>query len=83
MTEPLGSQEKFNRKWLKNIGSAWDQENVKYTNEWLFDWLNSGWLAEAAMQGFMEAPKYGTFNIERVINGELHKVKEVDTILKY
>jgi hypothetical protein len=83
ITEPLGSQEKFNRKWLKNIGSGLDQENIKYANEWLFDWLNSGWLAEAAMQGYFEAPKYGTFNIARVVAGELQQIKESDTILQY
>ena len=83
MTEPLGSQEKFNRKWLKNIGSGLDQENVKYTSEWLLDWLESGYLAEAAMQGFFEAPKYGTYNIEKVINGELHELPESGIILQY
>jgi len=83
ITEPLGSQEVFNSKWLKGIGAALDQENLTYANEWLFDWLNSGWLAEAAMQGFFEAPKYGTFNIEKVINGELKEVKKPDTILQY
>ncbi len=83
ITEPLGSQEKFNRKWLKNIGSGLDMENIKYINEWLYDWLNSGWLAEAAMQGYFEAPKYGTFNITKVISGELEKIEESDTILQY
>ena len=83
ITEPLGSQEVFNSKWLKGIGAALNQENLTYANEWLFDWLNSGWLAEAAMQGFFEAPKYGTFNIEKVINGELKEVKKPDTILQY
>ncbi len=83
MTQPLGSQEKFNRKWLRNLGSAMDQEKVKYTDEWLYDWLDSGWLAEAAMQGYMEAPKFGTYNIEKVINGELQKVEKYDTILQY
>ena len=83
ITEPLGSQEVFNSKWLKGIGAALDQENLTYANEWLFDWLNSGWLAEAAMQGFFEAPKYGTFNIEKIISGELKEVKKPDTILQY
>ncbi len=83
MTEPLGSQEKFNRKWLKNLGAGLDQEKLKYADEWLTDWLNSGWLAEAAMQGFLEAPKYGSYNIERVINGELPLIKESDIILQY
>lgn len=83
ITEPLGSQEKFNRKWLKTIGTALDQENVKYANEWLFDWLNSGWLAESAMQGFLEAPKHGTFNIEKIVTGQLKDVEERDMILQY
>ncbi|NCP17425.1 hypothetical protein CO134_02730 [Candidatus Kuenenbacteria bacterium CG_4_9_14_3_um_filter_39_14] len=82
ITEPLGSQEKFNRRWLKNLGAGLDQENLKYANEWLIDWINSGWLAEAAMQGFMEAPKYGTFNIAKVINGELD-AEEQNVILQY
>ncbi|NMB47884.1 hypothetical protein GYA13_00350 [Candidatus Kuenenbacteria bacterium] len=83
ITEPLGSQEVFNRKWLIGIGAALDQENIRYANEWLPDWLNSGWLAEAAMQGFFEGPKYGTFNIQKVINGELKEIKKPDTIFQY
>ena len=83
IAEPLGSQEKFNRKWLINIGSGVDAENIKYTNEWLFDWLKSGWLAEAAMQGFFEAPKYGTFNIEKIICRSLENINEPDTVLRY
>ncbi|MFH1890156.1 MAG: hypothetical protein ABIJ91_01130 [Candidatus Kuenenbacteria bacterium] len=83
INEPLGFQEKFNRKWLKNIGAGLDGENIKYTDEWLFDWLKSGWLAEAAMQGFFEAPKYGTFNIEKIVCRHLEDVKEPDTVLQY
>ncbi|HRY63084.1 MAG TPA: hypothetical protein P5267_00540 [Patescibacteria group bacterium] len=83
ITEPLGSQEVFNRKWLIGIGAALDQENIRYANEWLPDWLNSGWLAEAAMAGFFEAPKYGTYNIQKVINGELKEVRKPDTIFQY
>jgi hypothetical protein len=64
---PLGSQENFNQEWLKKLGAGIDQYNPKYCNEWLFDWIESGWLAEAAMQGFLEAPKMGTFEIERII----------------
>jgi hypothetical protein len=80
---PIGSQEKFNRHWLRSIGAGVMQENPKYVNEWLFDWLKSGWLAEAAMQGFFEAPKYGTFNIEKIIAGQIRLVKEPDAVLQY
>jgi len=43
------------------------QENPKYVEQWFFDYLDSGRLAEAAMQGFMEAEKLGVFNIEKII----------------
>jgi hypothetical protein len=83
MAPPIGSQEMFNRRWLLSIGAGINQEDPRYTNEWLFDWLKSGWLAEAAMQGFMEAPKYGTYNVEKIIFHELEKTKEIKTVLQY
>lgn len=66
---PIGSQEFFNQEWLRKIGAGIRQYDPKYCGEWLFDWVNSGWLAEAAMQGFLEAPRNGTFEIERIIGG--------------
>lgn len=83
MAPPIGSQEIFNQKWLQLIGAGVDQEDPKYTNEWLMDWLNSGWLAEAAIQGFVEAPKYGTYNVEKVIFHKAKEAKEVKTVLQY
>ncbi len=67
----IGSQEDFNREWLLKLGSGILQENLNYVEEWLFDLLESGWLAEAAMQGFIETEKMGTYNIERVVNSIL------------
>lgn len=64
---PLGSQEDFNKKWILHIGSGFSQENPEYANEWLFDLLNTGDLAEMAMQGFVETEKLGTYNIEKII----------------
>jgi len=83
MAPPIGSQEKFNQKWLQLIGAGVDQEDAKYTNEWLKDWINSGWLAEAAMQGFMEAPKYGTYNVQKVISHKTKEAKKIATVLQY
>jgi len=68
---PIGSQEDFNKEWLLQLGSAISQKNPKYTNEWLFDLLETGWFAEAAMQGFVESPNLGTFNIEKVVAGKI------------
>jgi UDP-N-acetylglucosamine:LPS N-acetylglucosamine transferase len=68
-TPPLGSQEEFNLRWLIKSGFGILQENPKYTKEWLFDWIKKGYLAEMAMEAFVEGEKFGTFNIERIIKG--------------
>ncbi|MBT4433138.1 hypothetical protein HOC90_02160 [Candidatus Falkowbacteria bacterium] len=80
---PIGSQEKFNKKWLTIIGAGIPQENPEYTNEWLFDWLEGGVLAEAAISGYFEAAKYGTFNIEKIVFGEPEKAKSEKESLQY
>lgn len=67
----IGSQEDFNQEWLLKLGSGILQDNPNYIEEWLFDLLESGWLAEAAMQGFIEAEKMGTYNIGRIVNSIL------------
>lgn len=64
---PVGSQEDFNKRWLLALGSATPQENPKYTHQWFFDYLKSGRLAEAAMQGFIEGEKKGVYNIQKIV----------------
>lgn len=76
MTEPIGSQEDYNRRWLLGVGAGMDSKNPEYVDEWLFDFLNSGWLAEAAVNGFMDGPKMGTYNIENLILR--HQIQEID-----
>jgi len=66
---PVGSQEQFNMRWLLKSGFGLLQENPKYTDQWLFDWLEQGYLAEAAMQGFIEGEKQGTFKIKKICSG--------------
>jgi hypothetical protein len=78
MAEPVGSQEQYNRGWLLAIGAGVDSQNPAYVDEWLFDWLDSGWLAEAAMEGFLDAPRLGTYNIENIV---LHnKTSEIEDV---
>lgn len=64
----IGSQEDFNKRWLIHIGSGIAQESPAYADQWLFDLLNAGDFAEAAMQGFMEIEKKGAYNIEKIIS---------------
>ncbi|MDO8509728.1 MAG: hypothetical protein Q7S24_01140, partial [bacterium] len=76
IADPLGSQEDFNKIWLKTVGGGISQEDARYTNEWLFDWVNSGWLAEAAMSGFLDGRQFGVQNITDVVfNGVLEPAK--------
>jgi hypothetical protein len=67
MTPTIGSQEKFNRQWLFEIQAGIRQENPDHTDQWLFDWLNNGRLAEAAWSGFLKARKLGTYKILEVL----------------
>lgn len=78
---PIGSQEDYNEQWLVYLGGGIKQENPKYVSEWLFDWINSGRLAEAAAQGFLEAPKNGTANIIKVVSGEISDYNELEMTL--
>lgn len=68
MQEPVGSQEDFNREWLISVGAGIDAGNPEYVNEWLPDLLESGRLARAAMDGYLNAQNMGTYNIEKLFN---------------
>lgn len=80
---PIGSQEKFNKTWLKTIGAGIKQDNPSHTGEWLFDWIKSGWLAEAAMSGFLDGRQFGVTNIEDVIFHGVKKPDEDDSLTEF
>jgi hypothetical protein len=81
MSPAIGSQEKFNRKWLHEIQAGIRQENPDYTDQWLYDLLNRGTLAESAWDGFLKARKLGTFKIKEMLeNGEI--IKEAHPVLR-
>ncbi len=67
MAPSVGSQEDFNRIWLKTVGGGISQEDPRYADEWLMDWIRSGWLARAALNGFSGAPIMGTYEIEKIL----------------
>lgn len=67
MSPTIGSQEEFNKDWLKKIGAAFTQEDPNCVDQWFFDWLETGWFAEAAIHGFVEAEKIGVLNIEKIV----------------
>ncbi len=65
---PIGSQEDFNASWLLKMGAGIMQYDPRFTHQWLVDWLNNGWLAEAAMQGYIEGDRGGLVAIEKLLN---------------
>ncbi len=77
MAPTLGSQEVYNRQWLYSVGGGVDQKDPKYCHEWLIDWLNSGWLAQAALSGFLNAPHHGVKHIEKIILN--NKISEIES----
>jgi len=83
IADPIGSQEEFNQNFLVDIGAGIVQDDIRYVDEWLFDWLKNGRLAEAAAKGFLEAPKMGVYNIEKVISKHLAEMKKIKTITTY
>ncbi|HZJ41462.1 MAG TPA: hypothetical protein VFD51_00355 [Patescibacteria group bacterium] len=68
MSETVGSQEKFNRESLLAQGAGIDSLDPKYVKQWLPDMLNSGRLARAAMDGFLNGENQGTYNIEKILS---------------
>ncbi|MEK7123108.1 MAG: hypothetical protein AAB855_04630, partial [Patescibacteria group bacterium] len=80
MAPSVGSQEDFNRIWLKTVGGGISQDDPRYADEWLFDWIESGWLARAALNGFIEAPLLGTYATEKLVltphNHEAERIEE-------
>ncbi|MFA4937205.1 MAG: hypothetical protein WC575_02895 [Patescibacteria group bacterium] len=81
MAPPIGSQEHFNRVWLKTVGGGITQNDPRYTNEWLFDWVNSGGLARVAWNGFIEAPTHGAYRINSIITGEKIELEQLPLIV--
>jgi len=63
----IGSQERFNRRWLESVQACYDQDAPEYAHEWIFEYLNDGRYAEAAWSGFLKARKYGTYKIMEIL----------------
>jgi hypothetical protein len=81
MAPPIGSQEEFNRVWLQYVGGGISQGEARYTDEWLFDWIDSGGVARMAWNGYVEAPTHGTYRIEDVVLGRTSEIHRLPLIV--
>lgn len=81
MAPPIGSQEEFNQIWLDYVGGGVPQNDPRYTDEWLFDWIDSGGMARMAWNGFVEAPTHGTYRIEDTVLGRKSEIHPLPLIV--
>lgn len=79
MSPAIGSQEQFNKYWLNDITAGIKLLDPDHTDEWLFDFLKKGRLAEAAWSGFLKARKLGIYKIREVL--ETGTMKQEDSPL--
>ena len=68
MSETVGSQENFNREWLIASGAGVDSLDPEFVGQWLEDMLDSGRLARAAMDGYLNTENQGVYNIEKIFS---------------
>jgi len=67
---PVGAQEIQNRKWLHFLEAAYDQLPPEDAYEWLPDILEAGTLARCAMNGYINIPRSGAWNVEKIVLGK-------------
>ncbi|GEM_PF-5825618 len=64
----IGPHEHLNQEWVTDLGAGIAMAGDASTcNEWLFDILDEGRFAQAAWNGFMNVPRKGTFNVEKLV----------------
>lgn len=74
MSPTIGAQERYNRRWLFEMGAGIKMQAPELTDQWLFDLLKGGRLAEAAWAGFLKIRKMGTYKIiDYIQNGSFDK----------
>ncbi len=64
----IGSQEDFNKRWILKSGFGNTQKNPLYTDQWLFSWIDKGYLAEFAMEGYVEGRQDAVKKIKKIVS---------------
>jgi hypothetical protein len=67
LSPTIGAQEEYNRKWLLEIQAGVPQDDPAYTDQWLYDLLREGRLADSGWDGFLKARKFGTYKIIEIL----------------
>lgn len=67
LSHPVGSHERYNRRWLREQGAGLKQRRVDQLPGWFDEWLIDGNLAAAAWSAYTRIPRTGTAQIVRVM----------------
>jgi hypothetical protein len=68
LSHPVGTHERYNRRWLREQGAALKQRRAEHFPGWFDEWLADGTLAAAAWSAFTRIPSDGTLNITRALS---------------
>ncbi len=65
---PIGPHEHLNRNWVVDMGAGVTMPaDASSCDQWIPDLIEEGRFANAAWNGFINAPRNGTYNIEKLV----------------
>ena len=79
LSQPVGTHERYNRRWLRERGAGLKQRRIEHFPGWFDEWLVDGTLAAAAWSAFTRIPSDGTVNITRALSELVNSSKGQST----
>jgi hypothetical protein len=67
LSHPVGTHERYNRRWLREQGAGLKQRRPDQLPGWLDEWLIDGNLAAAAWSAYTRIPRTGTEQILKLL----------------
>ena len=68
LSHPVGTHERYNRRFLRDQGAGLKQRRVEQLPSWFDEWLFDGYLAAAAWSAYLRIPSNGTGRILQTLN---------------
>lgn len=69
LSHPVGSHERYNRRWLREQGASLKQRRSDQLPGWFDEWLFDGTMAAAAWSAYTRIPHNGTAKIVNLLRG--------------
>ena len=69
LSSPVGSHERYNRRWAISAGAAIKQAQLRHVGQWFWEMVKDGTFAGAAWSGYMRLPKFGLYRIHETLFG--------------